>query len=261
MNKILNQGNWYNLVSSNSVYEISYENQILRFSKDIFPGFYCSKFKIKVNSVFGNCIPDLVLVHKEYKDWYVVEVELEHHSLGSHVADQIRSMHYGEYGSEHGKYLLKEIPGLDQEKVAELIKQKPKTLVIVPISKISWRESLYQYQTKIMCIEVWEDDKGIPLLRIDGDLPESYEEKFITELEIDRSLNRLLKVKNTGSIPAEGKMQIDISGRTSEWRIISTSAGKWLNPDGKWPLPEGANGVFSLKISDTGEYVMESKNG
>ena len=62
-----------------------------------------------------------------------------------------------------------------KNKLNELLLQRPKTMVIVPISKVSWRESLYQFQTKVMCIEVWEDDKGVPLLRIDGDTPETYE--------------------------------------------------------------------------------------
>ena len=260
INKILVQGNWYSLVSSHSVYEIKYENQILRFSNEIFPDFHCIKFKSKINSIYGNCIPDLVLIHKEYRDWYVVEVELEHHSLHSHVLDQVRSMHHGEYNKHHINYIMNALPNLDKNKLNELLLQRPKTMVVVPISKVSWRESLYQFQTKVMCIEVWEDDKGIPLLRIDGDTPDTYEEMFLTKLELDKSISRLLRVMNAASLPSNGLIQISVNGETSDWRIISTGGGKWLNPDGKWPLPTGLKGSFALKLNDSGDYILEIDN-
>jgi hypothetical protein len=259
LKKIYSNFDSYSLVSSDSVYEKDYENQIRRYSDKLFPDFYCVKFNAKVNSVFGNCIPDLALIHKDYKDWYVVEVELEHHSLSHHVLDQIRSMHHGEYGESHVEYLLQQEALLDESKLRQLVRQQPHTLIIVPFSKISWRESLYQYQTRIMTVQVWRNEKRETLLQVDGDDLRQYSQEFVSDLEVDPGIPRLLKVKNIASIPDNGLLQIEISGSKSDWRIQNFGSGKWLNPDGKSPLPENSKGVFSLTRMENGEYLMEVK--
>ena len=258
MKKIFSLYDSYSLVPSSSVYEQDYENQLMRFSNHLFPDFHCLKFKSKVQSVFGNCIPDLALIHKDYRDWYVVEVELEHHSLQSHVMDQIRSMYHGEYTQTHADYLLDQLDTLDEAKIRELVRQKPRTLVIVPISKISWRENLYQFQTKILTVEVWRNNRHESILKVDGDELVSYDAKFVTELQVDPTIPRLLKVKNIAGIPQSGIIQIDIDGFLSDWRIQNFGTGKWLNPDGKSPLPDNANGVFLLSKRESGEYCMEA---
>ena len=66
---------------------------------------------------------------------------------------------------------------------------------------------------------------------------------------------------NAASLPSDGLIQISVNGETSDWRIISTGGGKWLNPDGKWPLPTGLKGSFALKLNDSGDYVLELNNG
>ena len=259
LKKIFSLYDSYSKVPSSSVYEQDYENQLLRFSNQLFPDFYCVKFKSKVQSIFGNCIPDLALIHREYRDWYVVEVELEHHSLEYHVLDQVKSMYHGEYTQVHADYLLGQLPSLDESRLKDLIRQKPHTLVVVPISKISWRERLYQFQTKILTVEIWRNDRHESILRVDGDELISYEAEFVSELEVDPAIPRLLKVKNIAGIPQSGLIQIEISGFKSDWRIQNFGEGKWLNPDGKSPLPGNANGVLLLTKRESGEYVMESR--
>ena len=258
MKKILVLGKWYSLISSSSMYENDYENRILRFRNQLFPDYYCAKFRTKIESLLGNCIPDLILVHKEYKDWYIVEVELEHHSLSGHVYDQVTKMHHGHYDMEHLIAAKEAIPELDLVRLKELIRQRPKTLVIVPISKINWKESLFPYKTKIMSIEVWEDDTGDCLLQVDGDRPISYENEFLTELRTDASLPRTLKVMNTASLPKDGMIQIEFLGAKEMWTIMTTSAGKWLIPKGRSSLP---GGVFSLKSTNDESFMMEEKHG
>jgi hypothetical protein len=258
MKKIFSKHETFSLVSSDSVYEQDYENQILRFSRQLFPEYYCRKFKTKVTSLYGNCKPDLVLIHKEYKDWYIVEVELEHHSLNHHVLDQVQKMYHGEYGETHVRYLLENNSDFDESRIRQLVRQKPRTLVIVPTSKNSWRESLYPYQTKIMTIQVWKNEKQEALLQVDGDELLQYRQELISILEIDPTIPRLLRVKNMANIPDSGIIQVDISGSRTDWRIQNFGHGKWLNPDGKSPLPNNVSGVFYLLRAESGEYYMEA---
>ena len=259
MKRIFSISDSYSLVASSSVYELDYENQILRFANQIFPGYFCLKFKCKVESVYGNCIPDLVLIDKSYRDWYVVEVELEHHSLLHHVLDQVTSMHHGEYNEKHADYLLSQCETLDESRLKELVRQHPHTMVIVPVSKVSWKESLYQFKTLVMTIEVWKNDRRDSILKIDGDVPKDHDQSFVSEIEIDRALPRLLKVKNIAGLPATGEIEIEIDGSTSYWTILNIGNGKWLNPVSKSPLPENPYGVFLLSRRPTGEFMMEAK--
>ncbi len=258
MRKILASGKWFTPKASSSMYENDYENRLIRYKDKLFPDYYCAKYKTKIDSDFGNCIPDLILIHKSYKDWYIVEVELEHHSLQSHVYDQITKMHHGYYDREHLISAKFAIPELELPKLEELIRQRPKTLVIVPVSKITWREALFPYKTKIMSVEVWEDDTGEAILHIEGDRPTTYEDEFVSELRTDSALPRTLKVMNTAALPREGVIQINYLGSRESWTIMTTSAGKWLIPKGRSTLPSG---VFSLKLSESESYLMEEKSG
>ena len=50
----------------------------------------CRYFKANIfaSSEYGNKQADLVFINRDYTDWVVVEVELSHHSLNSHVFPQ-----------------------------------------------------------------------------------------------------------------------------------------------------------------------------
>lgn len=259
MKKIYHKGNWFQPISSSSVYESDYENRILRYSEDIFPSFYCLEFKLDVNSPYGVVNPDLVLIHKEYKTWLVVEIELEHHSLRHHVHEQVKKMRFGYYGEVHAERLFSKNPVLHSDKLRELVRQQPEILLIVPHAKETWISALNRFDAKIATIEMWEDSNGSSLLHVDGDLPNDISDEFITDLIPDSSITRMLRVVNTANIPNEGLLEIEFCGTVSEWSIFSTKTAKFLNPTGRSPLEDIKNRVFSLVQCGENSYRMEAR--
>jgi hypothetical protein len=98
-----------------------YEWKILNNSKYLFPGYFCFQFKKPVNSIYGTGIPDLVLIDQEYREWIIVEVELEHHRLQGDVLDQVVKFAAGEYKRGHAEYLLAKHSELDTDRLVALV--------------------------------------------------------------------------------------------------------------------------------------------
>jgi hypothetical protein len=258
MAKIFHNGNWYSPIDSASMYESTYESKILHSSEDLFPGYFCLTFKKPVESIYGTGIPDLVLIDKEYREWIVVEVELEHHGLRGDVLDQVVKFAAGKYTKEHSQYLTSKHSCLDENKLESLIcGTQPRISVFVPVQKPEWWRTLLQYNATIAVIEVWEDDIGRTLLRIDGDQPTAKPPEFLSDVFRDRNLAKGLRVGNPAVLPAEDRIRILIGGFVSEWVIIRSKTNAWLMPVGKYPLDELSALSFRLTRSESEGYKLE----
>lgn len=259
MARILHNNIWYSPVDSASMYESMYESKILNNCNYLFPGYFCLPFKKQVESIYGPAIPDLVLIDKEYREWIVVEVELEHHALKGDVLDQVVKFAAGEYTKSHANYLVEKDKRLDPQKLISLVcGTQPKISVIVPVQKPEWWRVLLQYNATIAVIEVWEDDTGRNLLRIDGDHPTAKSSEFLTNLFRDKNMSKGLKVENPAILPTgEDKIRIDFNGLSSEWVIIKSKASAWLMPTGKYPLDDVSALSFRLTLSETEGFQLE----
>ena len=71
---------------------------------------------------YGTAKPDLRLVDRELGLWWVVEVELAHHSLKGHVLPQVEILTSGHYGASEAELLTQSIPELDSEAASDLVK-------------------------------------------------------------------------------------------------------------------------------------------
>lgn len=122
------------------MYESEYEQSILRYSVDLFPGYVCVPFKATVQSDIGNVQADLVLVDRDYRGWTIVEVELEHHPLMGHVEPQMRKLINGRYTDAHASAIALASEDLDEERVRRLVANvPPEFLVIAPVEAPDWR--------------------------------------------------------------------------------------------------------------------------
>jgi len=262
MAKILHNGNWYSPVDSSSMYESIYESKILNNSNDLFPGYFCFPFKKPVNSIYGTGIPDLVLIDKEYREWIIVEVELEHHGLQGDVLDQVVKFSAGDYSEVHAKYLTERHPELDLSKLTSLVCGiRPRVSVFVPIAKPEWWRVLLQYNATIAVIEIWEDDTGRNLLQISGDQPTVKPSEFLSNLFRDEKIIKGLRVENPAILPAYDEIRIMIDGKTSDWAIVRSKSNAWLMPKGKFPLESLSGLSFRLVQAAEDEYQMEVNRG
>jgi len=258
MAKILHNGIWYTPVDSTSMYESMYEWKILNNSEYLFPGYFCFQFKKPVNSIYGTGIPDLVLIDQEYREWIIVEVELEHHRLQGDVLDQVVKFAAGEYKKVHAEYLLAKHSELDEDRLVALVTgTQPRISVFVPMQKPEWWRVLLQYNATIAVIEVWQDDTGRDLLRIDGDQPTAKSSEFLTNLFRDKNLSKGLRVENPAVLPIADEIKILINGMVSDWSIIRSKTNAWLMPKGKYPLEDLSALSFRLTLSTSDGYQLE----
>jgi hypothetical protein len=262
MSRILHNDSWYSPVKSNSFYEKTYEDKIIDNSNLLFPNYYCFYFKKVVNSMWGPGIPDLVLIDKQYREWIIVEVELEHHNLQGDVEQQVKIFSTGKFGRSHAEYLFKKHPELDFEKLLPLvIGTQPSISVIVPIAKPSWWKNLLPYNAHIAVIEIWENNIGKQLLRVNGDQPSSMVEEFLTRVFRDSDVtSKGLKVENSAVLPDLPNIQIYIDGKVTLWRQVRTASGCWLIPHGKPPIDDIDSRAFNLFLDSSGNYMLKESN-
>jgi hypothetical protein len=125
------------------------------------------------------------------------------------------------------------------------------------MQKPEWWRVLLQYNATIAVIEVWQDDTGRSLLRINGDQPTVKSSEFLTNLFRDRNLSKGLKVENPAVLPNSDEIQILINGMASEWSIIKSKTNAWLMPKGKYPLEDLSALSFKLTLSSSEGYQLE----
>ena len=259
MAKILHNNIWYSPVDSRSIYEIDYEKKILANAESLFPGYVCMQFKKTVESIYGVAIPDLVLIDKDYREWIIIEVELEHHALQGDVEDQIMKFAAGQYTEEHARYLVEKNPTLEYEKLKTLMRtMQPRISVMVPVSKPAWSNNLLKHKATIAVIEIWGDDTGRYLMRVNGEQPIVLKKTFLTNVFRGTITKKELTIENASVLPDSDLMQIYIDSSFSTWKIVRTAVGAWLFPQGKSPIDELSALSFKLLVNDSGDYILEA---
>ena len=79
--------------------------------------------------------PDLAIVHRQYRMWVVVEVELEHHSLMHHVVPQISTFCTGHYAESHAELIHDRDATFDLEHLSNLVAYIPPVVMVVVNSR------------------------------------------------------------------------------------------------------------------------------
>ncbi|MBE2200908.1 MAG: hypothetical protein IAE79_20010 [Anaerolinea sp.] len=132
MTRIFFNDKKFHKILPSSFSEGEFENIITLQAPELYPDYYVIPFKKTVYSPNGNSKPDLVFIAKDYKDWYVVEVEMAYHNFDSHVEPQIENLAMASYdGEDVIKYLCKQCDSLDYTRTSELIRNEPAKLLLV----------------------------------------------------------------------------------------------------------------------------------
>jgi hypothetical protein len=105
MARILLDSQWFDSLNSSALYEVEFERIVQQKSGLLFPGFHCVPFKKTVYSEDDAARPDYALVEADYREWWVVEMELSYHSLEGHVLPQVNTLSRARYGDEEADYL------------------------------------------------------------------------------------------------------------------------------------------------------------
>lgn len=238
MRLLFNQ-DWFEPISSEGNYESDFERLITTRAAPLFPGYHVIPFKIRVESEEGRRMPDLALVERRYRHWWVVEVEMAHHSLRGHVIPQVEVFARGKYGQEHCDYMAEKCGELDRVALTDMIKSaQPRVLVVVNQNVPDWIEPIRRLDGLVAIVEVFRSDKNQHILKIDGDYPTGGEDSVVTSCRLDTGFVRLLQVDSPAALSvANGeKVHIRFEGRLTDWSRMDASDRVWLIPSQRNPL-------------------------
>ena len=116
-------------------YEKDYQGFVKKLAPKLFPDYHILDIELKTASYKTDSSPkkcDLLFVKKDYSEWWVVEVEMYHHSIDNHVRPQVEVLASGEYNESHANIILEKYSNLDSRKIAELVTESiPRVLVLV----------------------------------------------------------------------------------------------------------------------------------
>lgn len=239
MVRLLVNQEWFDPVSSEGQYEFDFEELVLSRAALLFPDYHAVPFKKTVESEIDAKRPDLALIDKRYRNWWVVEIEMAHHSLQGHVLPQVEVFATGRYGIEHAEYLMAHSTEIDSVSVTDMIKgAQPRVLVIVNRNCPTWVEPIRRHNGLLNVVEVFRSDRNRHVLRINGDNPASDAAQLVSICRLDPLIPRLLRVDSPAALGIEpgGHVQIAFGGGLTDWARVDTQTAVWLNPLGRNPL-------------------------
>jgi hypothetical protein len=241
MAKILLDNRWFEEVAPTGTYESVYEALIKAHAVQLWPRFHAVNFKATVYANGEGVKPDLVLIEKDYSEWWVVEVEMAHHALESHVYPQAKKLTDAFYGDDEAERIATTCSALDINKVKQMLKDlPPRVLVIVHKPKPDWARRLSTINALVAVFEVFRSDENKYLFRVNGEHPIGATEK-ISHCKIDQLVNRWLLLSDPIGlrVRANEDIQIEYDGLTTVWRRFDITDKVWLHtPFGPNPLSD-----------------------
>lgn len=222
MARILVNGDWFNELSVNSLYESEFEKLFIQESHQIFPGYIAVNFKILVESEHGKGKPDLALIESNYHHWFVVEVEKANHDFERHVLPQVIIFSTAEYNDNTAEALKKENEDLDIVKLKAMIRgQQPKVLVVVDMPKPEWIKSLSRWDAMLSVFQVFRSERNRHVYRLNGFTPKALTGNY-SECYVHRILKRHLVVSSPALIeePNSALLTINYHDTISTWKRI-----------------------------------------
>ncbi len=244
--KVLFNGEWYEPLASSSLYESEFEDVIEGQAGRLFPGYHLIPFKKRVASEEEARIPDFALIDHQYRDWWVVEIELAHHPFEAHVLPQVRTLSRAFYGREEAAFLSARSSALDANAVLDMMKgAQPKVAVIVNAQCPHWVDALESLDARVIVVEMFRSDRNRHLFVVDG---KSFgqPEGFVSSCWLDPTIPRLLVVESPAAIGVSPNTPIKIwyRGGVTEWWRMDAQDRVWLNP--KFSNPLSAETTYQL---------------
>ena len=213
-------------------------------ANSLFTDYHVVPFKIPVESEDGRKVPDLALIERRYRYWWVVEVEMAHHSLHGHVIPQIEVFARGKFGQEHYEYMVSKCNELNKNALADMIKgAQPRVLVVVNRAVPNWMEPIHRLDGLVAIVEIFRSGRNQHILRINGDYPSGSDDRIVSNCRLDIGMPGLLQIDSPASLGiANGEqISIELDGGLTNWSRLDISDKVWLLPAGRNPLTASQN--------------------
>ena len=260
--RLLVDDEWYDAISSEGQYETDFESVIFHHSESLFPEYYAVPFKVQVESEAGVKMPDVALIDRQYRHWWVVEVEMAHHSLAGHVLPQVEVFASGRYGAKHANHIIAHARRhqVEPSAVEDMIKgAQPGVLVVVNQNVPRWVEPIRSLQGLVMVVEVFRSFRNQHVLRVNGDRLVNVEARLVSRCRLDRVLPRLLQVDSPAALQVTlgEKLYITFRGGMTEWERMDASNRVWLAPTARNPLKDDQD-YWIMRADDDTLYFLEA---
>ncbi len=228
---LLWRGEWFDpLTRPGSLSEAEFEQLVLQQAPHLFPNHTMVKYRLDVTSDEYVRRPDFALIHHDYTSWWVVEVELVHHSLQSHVLPQVACFSAGSYGPELADYFGRASKRLNPALLREMLKGAPPgVLVITNAYSEEWERNLAPYGAAFTVVTVYRSERNRHIFdyrRADIDGPA----EIVTLCRRDRLLPRMWIVEAPAALSAiaESTLTIYYAGAPSRWTTLAAADRVWL---------------------------------
>jgi hypothetical protein len=258
MPKLRYNQDWFYQLSLTALPEAHFEDLLIQNSEMIRPGAWMTRFKRTVYSDEAGARPDLAIVDHEYREWFVIEVEMRRHSLYEHVLPQVRTLRDAYYGPDEAEYLVRNLPVLDQARTIELIRGvSPKIVVVADRSDSWWEDVLRGADIQFITMEIYKSDFNRYIFSLDGGLPRRAMD-LITYCSYSGMLPRQLRVESPTALEIAHGQTIVIScqGEVMEWSRIDTRDNCYLRTRGPVRLRTGAR--YALLRTDSGDVELKA---
>jgi len=232
MPRLLVGQEWYESIRSQSWLERDYEAVVVNQAPQLFPSWRCVPFYETVEGEDGTRKrPDLALVDVEYRQWWVVEIELAHHNLYSHVIPQVDAFATGTYGSAHARALHSKARSLDLDRLEAMVRgEPPEVLVIVDSPSTNWAGPLRERRVGLAIVEPFRGLGTSIALRLNGDQPQPH--PTILSRCSRGLIRRLLRVHSPASLPAGADvLVVEFDGAETQWAVVHLQDAVMLKPD------------------------------
>ena len=237
-------------LSSFALLEADYERLLLSHGADLFPEMRLVPFKKPVSFAGEVRQPDLALIDRSYRSWFVVEVELAHHSLEGLVLPQVEVFFRATYGSEDALYLASKSEDLSLPQLEAMMRgAQPQVLVIVNTLCPDWIVPLARFDALLTVVEVFRSGQNRHILRLNGEQPRSVGNR-LSLCHFDPTFPRFLTVQSPAQLPTgNDPLGIDFDGAMTWWRRVDLHDRVWLSPVGS-PLPDNVGTLEILRHDD-----------
>lgn len=261
MNRLLINGEWFEPIDPSSYFEQDFEDRITDNADRLFEGWRVVPFRCQIyarDSGFTPRRPDLALIHPEYREWWVVEVELASHNLSEHVAPQVGVFSLGTYDAHHAKYLYERCRDLDPIRTEALVVAvQPGVLVVVNDEVPGWHAALDAYGARICVMKPYRSKLGKSCNIVLGDLPAA-ESSLVSRCQYADGLPRAIALQNAAVYVAEpgSAVQIDTPAGSTTWMYERLDKSAFLLSTGRYPFPANVR-QFELHRDSAGRLRLE----
>jgi hypothetical protein len=254
MARLLLRDEWYEPLSLHAQYESEFQRILLAYAEALFPGWHLVPFAVDVRSDEGVVKrADLALIDRDYRRWWVVEVEMARHDFNGHVLPQVRVLSFGKYGQAHVAALLRRGPHLDASRVADMVRgEQPRVWVLVDRPRPDWIRPLSVVGAALGVVEIFRSDNGQHSFRLNGEQPQPPATATI-ECRKDPLVHQLWTVTSPALLPILDGQTMDIfmgaEGRRFRWMRKDTASTVYLSCTNGNPLQDH-NRVDLLWLED-----------